>query len=198
MTARIGRPRSEQAQTAILQAARELLQEKGGAALTIEAIAQHAGVGKPTIYRWWPSLADLVLEALLEQANAEIPVPALGSLSKDLKAFLHHSIQSITAGAGVHLRYLMAQAQQSEAFRERFREGFVSRRRAVLSSLFEQAAKRGEIKSGPDVPLLVDMVFGAMWYRLLVSHAPLDDAFADGLAGLVAGTIAMRSDSTSE
>ncbi len=126
---KIGRPRSEQSREAILNATHRLLNELGGAGLTIEAIAREAGVGKPTIYRWWPSMADIVLEALLHQAEAAIPVPSCGSCAEALRRFLRQSLIAINEGAGVHLRFLMAQAQQDEAFRERFRDGFVSRRR---------------------------------------------------------------------
>lgn len=181
-----GRPRSEKAREAIIDAVRELLHESGGAALSIEAIARRAGVGKPTIYRWWPSLADVVLEALLQEADESIDPPAFESLYHSLRGFLRRSMAALEGG-GPQLRFIMAQAQQDEAFRERFREQFVARRRAVLRSIFEQAAARGQLGAGHSPELLVDVVFGAMWYRLLVGHAPLDEALADGLTDMVMG-----------
>lgn len=178
---KIGRPRSEKSREAILSAALELLREGGGAGLTVEAIARRAEAGKPTIYRWWPSLADIVFEALLRQADTEIPVPSSGPLRESLRGFLRQSMQAIENGAGVHLRFLMAQAQQDEAFRERFRKNFTSQRRGVLRGILTQAEERGQIRAGQDLDLAVDMVFGAMWYRLLTGHAPMDQAFADRL-----------------
>lgn len=182
-----GRPRSRKSHDAILAATHALLMEKDGV-LTIEAIARRAGVGKPTIYRWWPSLADIVLEALLEQADAEIAVPDGESLREILGQFLRQSMKALNEGSGVHLQYLMAQAQQDEAFRERFRENFVARRREVLRSILQQAAESEQVSlCNPD--LVVDLIFGAMWYRLLVGHAPLDENFADELTGIAEGLV---------
>lgn len=182
---KIGRPRSAKSQEAIIRATNELLNEKDGAGLTIEAIAKRAGVGKPTIYRWWPSLADVVLEVLLHQADKQIGVPPFQSLKETLGQFLRQSMKTIADGAGVHLRFLMAHAQQNEAFRERFRENFTAKRRAVLKSLLLQAVERGEIGSGQNLDLLVDLVFGAMWFRLLTGHDSMDESFADELTEVI-------------
>lgn len=186
----IGRPRSEKSQEAILNAVDSLLAESGGAGLTIEAIAKRAKVGKPTLYRWWPTLADIVLEAGLRRADDSIPVPADDSLRDALGAFLRESMRAVDGGGGVYLRYLMAQAQHDDAFRERFRENFVAKRRDVLCSILQRS---GSISAERDLNLLADMVFGAMWYRLLVGHAPMDMAFADELAEVVMGYIQSRT-----
>lgn len=176
---RIGRPRSEESKEAILNATHALLNETGGAGLTIEAIARQAKVGKPTIYRWWPGVADIVLEVVLRQADASITVPASDSLQEMLGQFLRQSMQAIVDWGGVHLRFLMAHAQKDETFRDRFRDNFTAKRREVLKSIFAQAVKRGEIGPEQNLELLVDMVFGAMWYRLLMGHAPTDEPFAN-------------------
>ncbi len=178
--AKVGRPRSEKSREAILKATHDLLTEGSGAGLTVEAIARRAEVGRPTIYRWWPTVADIVLEAVLRQADKDIAVPSCESLRETLQGFLRQSMQATDWG-GVHLRFLMAHAQRDEEFRERFRDNFVAKRRALLRSIFEQAVERGQIGSEPNLDLLVDIVFGAMWYRLLVGHAPLDESLADEL-----------------
>jgi AcrR family transcriptional regulator len=182
---KIGRPRSAKSRAAIIDATNELLHEGGGTGLTVEAIAKRAGVGKPTIYRWWPSLPDLVLEVLLHQADAQIAVPPFTSLRESLGQFLRQSMKVINEGAGVHLRFLMANAQQNEAFRERFRENFTARRRAVLNAILMQAMERGQIGPEQSLDLLVDIVFGAIWFRLLTGHAALDETFADELTDLI-------------
>ncbi|WP_460139014.1 TetR/AcrR family transcriptional regulator [Salidesulfovibrio brasiliensis] len=184
MKTRVGRPRSEKSREAVLAATHALLGE--GGRLTFEAIAKRAGVGKPTIYRWWPSLADIVLEALLSQADAEIKVSRSSSLRDTLQDFLRQSMQAITAGAGTHLRFLMAQAQQDEAFRVRFREKFTAERRKVLRSIFQDAVERGQLDKRQNLDILADMVFGAMWYRLMLGHLPMDELFAGELAETVA------------
>lgn len=189
MEKKVGRPRSEKARQAIIGATHALLNETGGAGLTVEAIAKRAGVGKPTIYRWWPTLADIVLEALLWQADADIPVPSSGPLSESLRQFLRQSMKVIAEGVGIHLRFLMAQAQQDEDFRERLRDNFTAKRRAVLKSIFLRAVERNQIEPDHGLDLLVDIVFGAMWYRLLTGHAPLDETFADELTDAVIGLV---------
>ena len=191
--ARTGRPRSEKAREAVLGATDRLLREHGPGGLTVEGIAARAGVGKPTIYRWWPTLADIVLEALLDRAEAEIPVPADADLEAGLRRFLRRSVDTLSGDVADHLRFLMAQAQGDEGFRTRFRENFVAQRRSALISVFLRATERGQTRPGLDPEIPVDLVFGAMWYRLLTGHAPLDRAFADQLADAalaVAGPVA--------
>lgn len=192
--AKIGRPRSEKSQIAILNAAQELLDETAGVGLSIEAIARRAQVGKPTIYRWWPSLADIVLEVLLRQAGTKITVPFLGSLRETLRQFLRQSMKAIAEGAGTHLRFLMAHAQRDEGFRGRFRDNFVAKRRAALDSIFLQAVERGQIGSGHNLEMLVDIVFGAMWYRLLTGHASMDESFADDLTEVAVSLVQANSE----
>ncbi|WP_160715394.1 TetR/AcrR family transcriptional regulator [Halodesulfovibrio sp. MK-HDV] len=185
MKAKIGRPRSEKSQEAVIKATHELLHEQGGAGLTIEAIARRANVGKPTIYRWWPTLADIVLEAVLLQAATKIMVIHFESLQKTLSQFLKQSMKTITDGDGAHLRFLMAHAQKDEDFRKRFRDNFTAQRRTVLRSIFLQAMERGRISPEQNLEMLIDIVFGTMWYRLLIGHAPMDESFADELTEVV-------------
>lgn len=189
--AKIGRPRSEKSQDAVLKATNDLLNEKGGAGVTIEAIAKRAKVGKPTIYRWWPTLADIVLEAVLLQADTTITVLPSDSFQETLRQFLRQSMKAINDGGGAHLRFLMAHAQKDEGFRERFRENFTAARRSVLNSIFLQAVDRQQINSAQDLEMLQDIVFGTMWYRLLIGHAPMDECFADELTEVIIRLIQM-------
>lgn len=183
-----GRPRCKKAQEAVLEAANTLLTENGIASLTIEGIAKAAGVGKPTIYRWWPSLADIVLEVVLQQASDNITVPTSGSFQSILQQFLIESMTAINNGGDAHLRFLIAHAQKDEEFRKRFRENFTAERRAVLRSLFQHAIKQKQFSPEKDIELLMDIIFGAMWYRLLVGHAPIDERFAKELTSLALGS----------
>ncbi|SIO15002.1 TetR/AcrR family transcriptional regulator [Halodesulfovibrio marinisediminis] len=178
---KIGRPRCEKAQQAVMKATHELLNEKGGSGLTIEGIAKRAKVGKPTIYRWWPSLADIVLDVVLRQAGTDIPVIKFESLEKTLHEFLRQSMKATVDWGGAHLRFLIAHAQKDEDFRKRFRNNFSLTRRSVLLSIFQQAVERGEISPEQNLEILTDLIFGSMWYRLLIGHAPMDMSFAEEL-----------------
>src|SRR4051812_17961042 len=86
-----GRPRSEEARRAVLAASAHLVERDGYGTLTMEGIARSAGVSKQTVYRWWPSKAAVVLEALNEGAELLAPDPDTGSLESDLRPFLRQS-----------------------------------------------------------------------------------------------------------
>jgi AcrR family transcriptional regulator len=180
---RPGRPRSEATRQAILDAAMDELGANGYAALTIEGIAARAGAGKQTIYRWWPSKADVVLDALLDQVATHIAVPDTGSLPEDLVTFLVDTFRQ--RGQRPILVGLMAQALLDPVFAKQFRDRFLFSRRAALRELLERARARGEIAGDQDLELLLDVVYGVLWYRLLLDHGPLSDEAGRRLADLV-------------
>ena len=178
-----GRPRSEATRRAILTAAIDELTERGYAQLSIEGIAARAGAGKQTIYRWWPSRADVVLDALLDVAASRITVPDEGSLHADLDAFLAATFRQ--RGQRPVLVGLMAEALLDPVFAAQFRDRFLFGRRDALRAVLTRASARGEIAADVDPELLLDVVFGVLWYRLLLDHAPLNDDAGRQLAALV-------------
>jgi AcrR family transcriptional regulator len=179
----MARTRSEESRQAILETALALARKQGYGKLTIDALAAAAGVGKQTIYRWWKSLGEVVLEALREHAKT-IPLSDTGTLEGDLKAFLRATfrLQRGPEGTAPILKGLMAEAQLDEAFARSFAEFIDARRRVLRSVVLRYVPESRE----PEVEAAVDMMFGAMWYRMLVGHHPLDPQFADTLAQLVA------------
>ncbi len=185
--ARPGRKRSEEARRAILAAALELTAEAGYARLTIDGIAARSGSGKQTIYRWWPSKDDVLLEAGAAQADRHVPIPDEGSYQADLRAFLTASFALARQRqlADV-LRALMARAQIDEAFGQRFRTSFLQRRRDALGVILDRAQARGELPAGVSPGTITDIVFGVIWYRMLAAREPLDDRLADELVAVLA------------
>ena len=179
---RAGRTRSPESHEAILDASLVVLEERGFAGASIEAIASRAGVGKQTIYRWWPTRGAIFLEALRSRAQTDIRVPDTGSLETDLQQFLSKSFALLRGRYGGLVASLMAEAQMDVAFHALFRTQLIDARRAALRSIFGQAQRRGTVRPRANVDAIVDMVFGAMWYRLLLRHAKLSDAFAGELA----------------
>jgi len=187
--ARPGRKRSEEARRAILAAALELTAEVGYAGLTIDGIAARSGTGKQTIYRWWPSKDDVLLEAGAAKAALYVPVDDQGSFRDDLRAFLTASFALASQRQLTDLlRALMARAQIDEAFGQRFREAFLLRRRDALRVILDRARARGELPAGVPSGTLADVVFGVLWYRVLATREPLDDRLADELVTLLAGS----------
>jgi AcrR family transcriptional regulator len=186
---RPGRKRSEESRRAILTAAFELVAELGYAGLTMTGIAERSGTGKQTIYRWWPSKADVLLDGLATKADLHIPIPDTGSYAADLRAFLLATFALGRVRPVIDaLRALMAQAQIDADFGARFRTGFLLRRREALHGIIARARERGDLPAGLDPDTVADLVFGVVWYRLLATDRPRDDQLADELAELLAGS----------
>ena len=182
-----GRPRSERARRAILDAAYDQLAAHGFAAMSIEGIAAAAGVSKQTIYRWWPSKAEVVLEAMLERAEVLIPPVDTGNLEADVRAFLEATFAAGNPTMTRMLTGLMAQAQLDPEFGAKFDARFLAARRDTLHALLERGVARGELPAGTDLDVRVDAVYGLLWYRLLAGHRPLDQDTAGTLTALLLG-----------
>jgi AcrR family transcriptional regulator len=184
---RVGRPRSESAREAILDAAFELAAGDGPDALTMEAIAQRAGVSKETLYRWWRSKAEVLLEALAERGEREIPVPDSGELRRDLGRFMRATARALDPGMQRVLRALAGQAATDPRVADEVRERFLSRRREALEAVLRRAVDRGELNR-QRVPVVLDLVFGSLWYRLVFGVGPLDRKWAESVTDAIAAT----------
>ena len=178
-----GRPRSDSSHRAIVAAAQELLVEQGYRELTIQGVAARAGVGKQTIYRWWPSRAALVLEAYLAGSDAIHPPPSSDSVEEDVRALLNWLVAVLAQPIGGHVvAGLVADMQHDPDLAERFHGDVVPTRRRAMAEALERGRRRGEIRDDADVELAVDALHGAVFYRLLLSGAPLDATFTSDLA----------------
>lgn len=189
--------RNEDAHEEVLRAAVELLEEVGYGKLTIEGVAIRAQVAKSTIYRWWKSKGELVMEAFGQIVAERVPAPDTGSLRGDLTVFIRelYRIGGYPSRREA-LRGLMAESLLDPAFAEHFHQ-WVADRRAIVALIISRAAERGEVAPGLDPDYAVDLVFGPFWYRLLVGHAPLDAKLArQHAARLLAGIAAPANTDT--
>ena len=180
-----GRRRSDRSHRAILQAAKEVLEQVGYRAMTIEAIAARAGVGKKTIYRWWPSKAAVVLEALTSQIETQAPFSDTGSLEGDLFAYFDLSFSGLQGKSATVLSGLAAEAQLDPDFAREFQRTFIVPRKQELVALLQRGLQRGELASDTNLEVLADLIYGAKWYRFLLYPAPLDEAFAREIVKLI-------------
>jgi len=181
-----GRRRNDAATDAILDATFRLLSSPRAEAVTIDAIAAEAGVGRQTIYRWWPSKGAVVADALMRHAQAVVPRRDTGSFAGDLAAFLADSFAGLEdEGLSSRLRQIVAAAQHDEHVAKVLAD-FTAARRAALRAILERGRDGGALAPDADLDMLTDMAYGVLYYRLLVGHAPLDEQAARSLAAELA------------
>jgi AcrR family transcriptional regulator len=180
-----GRPRSQASYNAILDATMEILIETGYRALTLQKIADRAGVGRQTLYRWWGSKADIVLEAFSRRTAQEIPPPDTGRAGSDLVQLMEESGEVLNNASGPIVLGLLAEAALNEQFAEKFWKLFQLRRRAVLKNILARGIERGELPSDLDLEFWADLFFGGLLYRLVGRWAPIDQSFGKNLAKLL-------------
>jgi len=192
-TRRPGRPRSERARRAILQAAADLLLDAGTARVSMDAVAERAGVSKATIYRWWPSKEMLAVDALLEWAAAGRPARDTGSLRGDLLALVQPWVREIRRRPfGRVIAALITEAHSDPKFAQVYRARFVEQRRVPMRAAFERAIARGEVGADLDLEVALDLIYGPLYHRLLHGHAPLTGHFAQDVVELALAGIANR------
>jgi AcrR family transcriptional regulator len=176
---RRGRPRSEKARQAILQAAADLLLDQGGGQVSMDAVADRAGVSKATIYRWWTSKERLALDALSEWAAVASPPRDTGTLRGDLLALVRPWVHDIRRRQfGRVIAALITEAQSDPEFAADYRRHFLDHRREPMRAAFMRAIERGEAPAELDIEVALDLVYGPLYHRLLHGHSPLTDRFA--------------------
>jgi AcrR family transcriptional regulator len=153
--------------------------EGGLPAATMEAIAARAGVGKATIYKWWPSRAAVALEGFMVTAADSWSLPESASAPEALRVLAISAVRLfVGTPAGQLMRSLAADAQSQPEIALALREHWFGPRRAVVFEIIRKGIANGELRAGLDPAATVDLVFAPIYYRLLFSHEPLDEQFA--------------------
>lgn len=185
VSSRPGRPRSEEAHRAILEATIALLREVGYDALAMEAIAARAGVGKATVYRRWSTKETLVAEAI-ERIMRSIPLPDTGTTRGDLRALMRASLGMYRDPAtGTLLSGLVAAMARSERIAEAVRSGFVAAWRDTLRQVLEKGVARGDLRKGLDFELTIDLLSAPLLYRFLITGGSVDERLTRGVVEVV-------------
>jgi AcrR family transcriptional regulator len=168
-----------------LSATNQLLAEVGYSALTIEGVAARAGVGKATVYRWWPSKGALTIEALVDNRSAP-PTQDTANLRADLIDALDRVITLLTTSTeGTIIAALTADLVSDPALAEAFRTQILRPRRTEVAAMLERAVRRGDLASDIDISLVLDACVGAVFYRLILSGEPLTGDIAEHVVDLI-------------
>jgi AcrR family transcriptional regulator len=185
-----GRPLSSQTDQAILDAARGLLAERALSEISIEDIATRARASKASIYRRWSSKGTLAFDAFLAEFLDTQPVADTGRFEGDLLATLHNWVTTVDGTTtGRTLRGLIAEVQRDRELATAWRERFIGPVRERQRAVVERAIARGELPAGTDTDLVLDLLFGPAYHRLLQDHLPLDDTFATGLVKVIVAAV---------
>lgn len=187
-----GRPRDPAARAAILRAAADLLDEGGLTAVTMEGIARRARVGKPTIYRHWPNAAAVAMAAFLETATQPEAGATAGPALADLRQQLAALADAFAARTGRSVKAMVAASEGETELAKAFRSHFIAVNRQIGRILLERAVTAGELCAGLDLEVTLDLIYGPLYYRLLVGHAPLDRRFTDSLLDQALNGLAAR------
>jgi AcrR family transcriptional regulator len=180
-----GRPRSEQAHSAILRSTLKLLGQNGFSELTIESVAARAGVGKATVYRWWPNKAALIADAFASSTTRKLHFPDTGSVRADMSQQMHQVIKIFNSRRGRIVSAILGGGQSDRDLIAAFRERFLWPRRREAYATLKRGILRGELRKDVDMDLLLDSLYGPIYMRFLIRHDKLTPDFVDSLCELV-------------
>jgi AcrR family transcriptional regulator len=188
-----GRPRDEAARQRILKAALGLMDEMSFAQVTAEAIAARAGTSKATVYRWWPNKAAVVIEAFRETVAPELPLHDTGSLRDDLTAQMRNFARVLAGPGGRMLRSFIVAARSDPEVAAAFRSIWSEPRRTEAKRMLREKQSRGQLRKSEDLDLVLDSLYGPLYYRFLVKNEPPSQKYAEALAGIVIRGLAVRA-----
>ncbi|MEU7588855.1 TetR/AcrR family transcriptional regulator [Micromonospora sp. NPDC049230] len=174
--------RSERARQAVLEAADDLVAAKGFAGVTMELIASSAGVAKQTIYRWWSSKTDVLMDAFLQDAAQHLTPTDTGDLNRDLRVHLRQLADLLShSDPGAVFKALIGHAQHDHTFAAAFRTRFLDEQRQRDRLLLDRAVQRGHLSADLDLAAELDQLVGPIYYRILVTGESVDADFTDHL-----------------
>ena len=183
----IGAQRNPASEAAILNAAAEILSEVGLAGFSIDAVARRAHAGKPTIYRWWPSKAHLLLDVYTRLKSSRMPDPDTGTLEGDIRTFLTELMRfwiGNTGNTGGVYRSLIAEAQGDAKAAEALR-AYSKERTEHTARMFERAKARGEMRPDADSLAASDLLSAYAWKLLLTDRLKGSEDMIDKVTSIL-------------
>jgi AcrR family transcriptional regulator len=184
-----GRPRDPQTTASILRATLDLAEELGFDGLSVEGVAARAGVAKTTIYRRWPNVWAIVMDAFLADVTRLAPIQERTTARESLAASMRLLARAYRERQGKVLRPLLGRAQVEPDLLEAVRTRWVEPRRQVAREVIRRGIDTGELRAGLDADVVLDALYGPLYHRILVPYdnAPLSDAYIDALVDTVFG-----------
>ena len=162
-----------------MNAVYELLKEKSARDLTMEAIARRANVGKPTLYKWWPSKAALIMAMFHERLVRHQEAPAAATAEEVIRAKMQRLIRDLNGLFGKVVADLIAEGQSDPAILHDYYERHVRERRTAAVADIERGKAAGEFSPDTDPEVLIDAIFAPVYYRLLLRFAPLTEKYGN-------------------
>jgi AcrR family transcriptional regulator len=177
-----GRPRDEAAKERILEAAVELLEEFGFAQVTSDAIAQRSGASKATIYRWWPNKVAVLVEAFVHRMTPEVPLREVESLEHWVTLHIREFAGVLTGRNGRLLAAIVAAAQNDPEVQQTFVSHWIAPRRQMWRRALERFQEKGALPADFDINVVLDAMYGPLYFLLMVRHGKVTTAYAEALA----------------
>jgi AcrR family transcriptional regulator len=187
----IGRPRSETSKNAILNATIHLLEQADYASLTIEGIAANAGVSKATIYRWWNNKTALVLDAFLMVIEPVAQFPETATVREKFLHQLQVLSNVFNSRLGRTMLSIITENEPESEIVKSFQQLYISPRREYAKSILEKSVALGEINSVIDLDIVLDMLYGPVYFRVLISKKTLDREYSETLVDHMMGVIGL-------
>lgn len=194
-----GRPRDAGRDRAILDSTLKILQAQGYAGLTIEGVAADAKVGRPTIYRRWPSKPALAVAALVTSNRLALPAPDTGSLRGDLVAVQLRQVELISSPQGRRVTAgLVAELVTDPELADTYVNQYLVPRRATVWQVLQRGVDRGELVADTDFAFVYDLLMGPLFMRAVVWGQPLEDDAAERTVDVVLAAYGTESRARSE
>jgi len=176
-----GRPRDKDADAHILKTALRLVERTGFRSVSMEAIAAEAHVARTTIYRRWPNKATVIMDAFLAEVGPGIAFPELPSALESLRVQMKLLARAFRGRPGLLIRSLLAEAQFDPELKRAFRDRWITKRRAAAQVVIKAGIHAGELPATTDPDVLLDALYGGLYYRLLTGTGSLSDAYAEAV-----------------
>ena len=190
----LSRPRGAGATASILSDALALGEEVGFEALTMEGIADRTGVAKTTLYRRWPNVSALVMDAFLSEVMRAAPIREKATARESFAASMKLLARAYRGQQGKIMKPLLGRAQVDERLRDAVKTRWVEPRRQIAREIVRRGIANGELRAGLDPDVVLDALYGAIYHRLLVPYndAGISDSYIDAVVDTVFGGLELK------